>query len=188
MSEKVLSPPSFDPSGDGGAVGFLVIGKRAPSCAIECALGGAALADRLFFGYLVKEFRNNASCFVFLALVLVNDVKRSPVAIFCEFNSSAPSVVVAALGVVTSVCLHYAEHAASAFSDFSHSLALINPQFVHHITVRTAKKALFEPSQLVSRLFQENGRLFPLRANLGQFCVLLGYLILERGYQAMIVP
>lgn len=122
---------------------------------------------------------------MFLALVLVNDVKRSPVAIFCEFNSSAPSVVVAALGVVTSVCLHYAEHAASAFSDFSHSLALINSQFVHHITVRTAKKSLFEPSQLVSRLFQENGRLFPLRANLGQFCVLLGYLVLD---QTMVVP
>lgn len=187
MSDKGLLPPSFEPSGDGGAIRFPVIGERALSFAIECTVGGAALTDRLFFGYLVKEFRDNASFFVFLALVLVNDVKRSPVAIFCEFNSPAPSVVVAALGVVTSVCLHYAEHAASAFCQSSHVFALIDSEFFKDITVRTAKNALFEPSQLVFRLFQENGRLFLLRANLGQFCVLLGYLVLERGYQAMIV-
>lgn len=187
MYEKVLSPPSFDPSGNGGAVGFLVIGKRAPSCAIECTVGGAALADRLFFGYLVKEFRNNASFFVFLALVLVNDVKRSPVAIDCDLHCSAPFVIITALRVITSACFHDAEHAASAFCQSSHVFALVDSEFFKDITVRTAKNALFEPSQLVSRLFQENGRLLLLHANLGQFCVLLGYLVLERGYQAMIV-
>lgn len=187
MSEKVFSPPSFDPSGDGGTIRFLIIGERTLSFAIECTVGGAALADRPFFGNLVEQFWNSASFFVFPALVLINDIEGCPVAIFCEFNSSAPSVVVAALGVVTSVCLHYAEHAASAFSDFSHVFALIDSEFFKDVTVRTAKNALFEPSQLVSRLFQENGRLLLLRANLGQFCVLLGYLVLERGYQAMIV-
>ena len=187
MSEKVLSPPSFDPSGDGCAVGFLIIGKWAPSCAIECAIGGATLADRPFFGNLVEQFWNSASFFVFLALVLVNDVKRSPVAIVCDLHSSAPFVVITALRVITSARFHDAEHAASAFCQSSHVFALIDSEFFKDITVRTAKNALFEPSQLVSRLFQENGRLLLLHANLGQFCVLLGYLVLERGYQAMIV-
>ena len=186
-SEKGLSPPSFDPSGDGGTVGFLVIGKRALSFAIECTVGGAALADCPFFGNLVEQFWNSASFFVFLALVLVNDVKRSPVAIVCDLHSSAPFVVITALRVITSACFHDAEHAASAFCQSSHVFALVDSEFFKDITVRTAKNALFEPSQLVFRLFQENGRLLLLRANLGQFCILLGYLVLERGYQAMIV-
>ena len=173
VSEKVLSPPSFDPSGDGGAVGFPVIGKRAPSCVIECTVDGAALADRLFFGYLVKEFRNNASFFVFLTLFLVNDVKRSPVAIDCDLHSSAPFVIITALRVITSACFHDAEHAASAFCQSSHVFALVDSEFFKDNTVRTAKNALFEPSQLVSRLLQEDGVLHGL---LAQFCQLFLHL------------
>lgn len=187
MSDKGLSPPSFDPSGNGWAVPFLVVWKRACSCAVTRTVGGAALADRLFLSNLLEEFRDSAAFFVFLALVLVNDVEGCPVAIVCDLHSSAPFVVITALRVITSACFHDAEHTASAFCQSSHVFALIDSEFFKDITVRAAKNALFEPSQLVSRLFQENGRLLLLHANLGQFCVLLGYLVLERGYQAMIV-
>ena len=127
--KEPFSPPSFDPSGDGGAVPFLVVWKRACSCAVTRTVGGAALADRPFFGNLVKQFWNSASFFVFLALVLVNDIEGCPVAIVCDLHSSAPFVVITALRVVTSACLHDAEHAASAFCQSSHVFALIDSEF-----------------------------------------------------------
>ena len=129
MSDKGLSPPSFDPSGDGWAVPFLVVWKRACSCAVTRTVGGAALADRLFLSNLLEEFRDSAAFFVFLALVLVNDVKRSPVAIVCDLHSSAPFVVITALRVITSARFHDAEHAASAFCQSSHVFALIDSGF-----------------------------------------------------------
>ena len=143
MSNKGLSPPSFDPSGDGWAVPFLVVWKRACSCAVTRTVGGAALADRLFLSNLLEEFRDSAAFFVFLALVLVNDIEGCPVAIVCDLHSSAPFVVITALRVITSACYHDAEQTASAFCQSSHVFALIDSEFFKDITVRAAKNALF---------------------------------------------
>ena len=128
---------------------------------------------------LVKEFRNNASFFVFLALVLVNDVERSPVAIDCDLHCSAPFVIITALRVITSACFHDAEHAASAFCQSSHVFALVDSEVFHDCFVGAVDPVLVKSPELRLCLLQKDGVLHGLLAQFCQLPLHLRIVILE---------